>query len=113
ESIADVSFIPYFEEVHVDYEPGTIRDVELHDGSHILLRKLGEDHDPSDRHAAMRVIEEGRAAGHLVTGLLYLDTTMADFATTEHIPERPLKDLGDAELRPTRDQFTQFMSEFA
>jgi hypothetical protein len=37
---------------------------------------------------------------------------MADFATTEHIPERPLKDLGEAELRLTRDQFDQFMSEF-
>jgi len=113
ESIADVSFIPFFEEVHVDYEPGTIRDVELHDGSHIILKKLGEDHDPSDRRAAMRVLEEGRSEGHLVTGLLYLDTTMADFATTENIPERPLRDLGEAELRPSREDFAQFMSEFA
>jgi 2-oxoglutarate ferredoxin oxidoreductase subunit beta len=113
ESIADVSFIPFFEEVHVDYEPGTTRDVELHDGSHIILKKLGEDHDPSDRRAAMRVLEEGRAAGHLVTGLLYLDTTMADFATTENIPQRPLRDLGEAELRLSRDDFSQFMSEFA
>jgi hypothetical protein len=61
----------------------------------------------------MRVIEEGRSAGHLVTGLLYLDTTMEDFATTEHIPQGPLKDLGETQLRPTRDQFAQFMSEFA
>src|SRR5260370_548508 len=68
ESIADVSFIPFFEEVHVDYEPGTVRDVELHDGSHILLKKLGEDHDPTDRRAAMKGIEEGRAEGHLLTG---------------------------------------------
>jgi hypothetical protein len=59
------------------------------------------------------VIEEGRAAGHLVTGLLYLDTTMEDFATTEHIPDLPLKDLGEDELRLSRDDFDQFMSEFA
>jgi hypothetical protein len=59
------------------------------------------------------VIEDGRAAGHLVTGLLYLDTTMEDFATTEHIPQRPLKDLDESELRLTTDQFTQLMSEFA
>ena len=61
----------------------------------------------------MRVIEEGRAAGHLVTGLLYLDTTMEDFATTERIPERPLKDLGEDELRLSREDFDLFMSEFA
>jgi hypothetical protein len=61
----------------------------------------------------MRVIEEGRSEGHLVTGLLYVDTSMADFATTEQIPERPLKDLGEAELRLSPDQFDQLMSEFA
>jgi len=113
ESIADVSFIPFFEEVHVDYEPGTVRDVRLHDGSHIVLKKLGEDHDPTDRRAAIRVIEEGRAEGHLVTGLLYVDTAMADFASTELIPQRPLKDLGEDELRLSREDFAQFMSEFA
>ncbi|HWO44139.1 MAG TPA: 2-oxoacid:ferredoxin oxidoreductase subunit beta, partial [Methylomirabilota bacterium] len=68
---------------------------------------------PTDRRAAMKVIEEGRSAGHLVTGLLYLDTTMDDFATTEHIPDRPLVELGEDELRLTKDQFAQFMSEFA
>jgi 2-oxoglutarate ferredoxin oxidoreductase subunit beta len=113
ESIADVSFIPFFEEVQVDYEPGTVRDVRLHDGSHIRLKKLGDDHDPTDRRAAIRVIEEGRAEGHLITGLLYVDTKMDDFATTERIPQRPLKDLAEDELRLSRDDFAQFMSEFA
>ena len=108
-----MSFIPFFEEVHVDYEPGTVRDVRLHDGSHIVLKKLGEDHDPTDRRAALRVIEEGRAEGQLVTGLLYVDTSMDDFASTEHIPARPLKDLGEDELRLSREEFAQFMSEFA
>ena len=105
ESIADVSFMPFFEEVHVDYEPGTVRDVELHDGSHIVLKKLGEDHDPTDRRAAIQVIEEGRVRGHLVTGLLYVDTSMEDFATTERSRSAPLKDLGEAELRIQRDDF--------
>jgi hypothetical protein len=38
---------------------------------------------------------------------------MPDFATTENIPQRPLRDLGEDVLRLTPDQFTQFMSEFA
>src|SRR5258708_12339226 len=46
EQIQDVTFIPYFEEIHVDYEPGTTREVELHDGSRMVLRKLGDDHAP-------------------------------------------------------------------
>src|ERR1700751_5917637 len=39
ESIADVSFIPYFEEAHVDYEPGTVRDVQRPDAWHHPLKK--------------------------------------------------------------------------
>ena len=38
EQIQDVSFIPYFEEIEVDYEPGETTVVELHDGSHLRLR---------------------------------------------------------------------------
>jgi hypothetical protein len=48
-----------------------------------------------------------------VTGLLYVDTKMEDFGTTEHIPATPLKDLGESELRLTPDEFAQFMAEFA
>ena len=55
----------------------------------------------------------GRAEGHLVTGLLYVDAEMSDFATTEHIPQRPLMDMGEDDLRLSPDQFAQFMSEFA
>src|SRR5439155_16779306 len=91
ESIADVSFIPFFEEVHVDYEPGTVRDGRLHDGSHIVLKKLGEDHDPTDRRAAIRGIEEGPAEGHLGTGRLYVATEVNDVAAAAQIPARPLR----------------------
>jgi len=38
---------------------------------------------------------------------------MSDFATTEGIPEQPLKDLGEDELRLSPDQFEHFISEFA
>ncbi len=111
--IHDVSFIPFFEEIHVDYEPGTTHDVELHDGSHLVLKKLGDDYDPGDRLAAMRGLEESRAGGHLLTGLLYLDGAAEDFATREGLPERALRDLGEADLRPSRTDFARLMAELA
>ena len=113
QELHDVSFIPYFEEIQADYEPGTVHDVELHDGSHLILKKLGEDYDPTDRLAAMRLIEESRAAGQLLTGLLYVDSRMQDFATTEHLPSKPLRDLREEELRLSREQFEQVMTEWA
>jgi 2-oxoglutarate ferredoxin oxidoreductase subunit beta len=111
--IQDVSFIPFFEEIQVDYEPGTVRDVQLHDGSHLVLKKVAEDYDPTDRMGAIKLVEESRHAGQLVTGLLYVDSKMQDFASTEQLPATPLRDLAEAELRIPRDQFDQLMQEFA
>ena len=114
EEIHDVSFIPYFEEIAIDYEPGTTVSVEMHDGSHLLLKKLGEDYDPTDRIAAIQMVEESRGRGQLVTGLLYIDESMPDFATTEHLPaERALRDLGEQDLRMSRADFDTFLEEFA
>jgi len=114
EEIHDVSFIPYFEEITVDYEPGTVQDVEMHDGSHLLLKKLAEDYDPTDRMAAIQLVEESRKNGQLLTGLLFVDEQMEDFATRESIPAaRPLRELGEAELRPSREDFAKLMAELA
>jgi 2-oxoglutarate/2-oxoacid ferredoxin oxidoreductase subunit beta len=113
EQIQDVTFIPYFEEIHVDYEPGTTKDVELHDGSHLVLKKLGEDHDPTDRIGAMRLIEEARERNQMVTGMLYIDEAAQDFATRENLPTRPLRDYDEAELRIGREDFALHMSELA
>jgi len=113
EELHDVSFIPFFEEIEVDYEPGTTTDVRLHDGSHLRLNKLAQDHDPSDRLGSIRLLEEGRVRGQLVTGLLYLDETREDFATRERLPERPLHSLAEAELRPSREEFDELMESLA
>lgn len=113
EQIQDVSFIPYFEEIQVDYEPGESTVVQLHDGSHLRLHKLAEDHDPSDRLGALSLIERSREEGHLVTGLLYVDESASDFSSTERLPQRPLHEFAEADLRPSRDAFATLMSELS
>lgn len=115
EVLQDPTFIPYFEEIAVDYEPGSTASVTLHDGSHLLLRKLTHDeHDPTDRLAAMSLIEEGRRRQELITGLLYVQAEAEDFSSRERVlSSTPLRDLGEEELRLTREQFDQVMGEFA
>jgi 2-oxoglutarate ferredoxin oxidoreductase subunit beta len=113
EQIQDVTYIPFFEEIHVDYAPGTTQDVELHDGSHLVLKKLSEEHDPTDRIGAMRLLEESRERNQLLTGLLYFDENAQDFASRERLPERPLRDLGETDLRMSREDFARHMSELA
>src|SRR6187455_1406381 len=43
EPLADLSFVPFFEDITIDYDPGTSTTVSLHDGSKIILTKMTED----------------------------------------------------------------------
>src|SRR5246500_559449 len=43
EPISEAGFVPHFEDIAVDYDPGTTFDVKMHDGSRLRLRKLHED----------------------------------------------------------------------
>ena len=56
EPLGDISFVPFFEDISVDYDPGTTQEVKMHDGSRLLLKKLEEAYDPTDKLAAMRVL---------------------------------------------------------
>src|SRR3954452_1092429 len=60
EKLHDITFVQAYDEIQVDYEPGTMRMVKLHDGPTIQLRKLDEDYDPTDKFAAMRTMMEAR-----------------------------------------------------
>ena len=102
ESIADVSFIPFFEEVQVDYEPGTVRDVRLHDGSHIVLKKLAEDYDPTSRERAITMLQEASREQKLLTGLLYVDPELKPYEEDLELIESPLAGLPLERVRPNR-----------
>jgi 2-oxoglutarate ferredoxin oxidoreductase subunit beta len=102
-------FIAGSKEIVVDYEPGTVQDIELEDGSHVLLRKLDVDYDATDASGALKIIHETRARGELVTGLLYVNTQASDLCTRERLPQTPLAQLGESELRISRDDWAKLM----
>ena len=86
-----------------------MRDVELEDGSHVLLRKLDVDYDPTDSMAALKTIHESRERGEFVTGLLYVDTKEHDLCEREHLVGRPLAQLDEETLRIGRDAWERLM----
>ena len=63
EAISEVGFVPHFEDITVDYDAGSTYDVEMHDGSHLRLRKLHEDYNPTDRIHAVRALMESQQKG--------------------------------------------------
>src|SRR6188508_391478 len=67
EPLADLSFVPFFEDITIDYDPGTTTTVTLHNGSKILLNKLAEDYNPTDKHRALSLLRETAARNEFAT----------------------------------------------
>ena len=86
--------------IETSYAPGSVRRVLQHDGSMLLLRKLGTDYDPTDRIGAMNHLHERHALGEIVTGLIYVDETSEDLHGHLNTVKQPLNQLDVAELCP-------------
>jgi len=97
--------------IEVDYDPGTTRDVKLHDGSHVTLKKLNDDYDPSDRLNAHTVLQEAAREGKIVTGILYMNPESESFADVLSMTEKPLAQLTEADMRPGPEALAAAMDE--
>ena len=69
----EADFVPPAEEISVDYPAGEAMPVQLHDGSRVVLRKLGASYDPTDRSAAYAFIEQKLKQNEYVTGLIHIN----------------------------------------
>ena len=98
----EIDFVPYYEDIQVDYEPGTTREVEMPDGSHIVLKKLAEDYDPTRREGALAAIHEAARERKLVTGLLYVDESLPPFTEELSLAGTPLAHLPLERVRPPK-----------
>ena len=103
-------FIKAAQEITVDYEPGTVQEVTLEDGSRVLLRKVEHDYDATNRTAALSIIEETRKRGEFVTGLLFIDPSIPDLCEREKLAPTPLKDLKEDDLRISREDWAKLMA---
>src|SRR5947208_925453 len=77
--LEEVTFVPFFEDITVDYEPGTAQEVTMHDGSKLVLKKLAEDYDPTDKIGALKRLHETARRGEFATGLIYIEPDRDDF----------------------------------
>ena len=107
--LEEVSYIPSFEEINVDYDPGTTTEIALHDGSHLLLKKLNSDYDPTNKTEALKVLTEAHDKGEIVTGLFYLDTQKPSFIELLNVVEQPLATLPQSVVRPPKKVLDEVM----
>lgn len=100
--LQELSFIPAYEEIAVEYDPGTTIEVTMHDGSRLRLRKIEEGYDPSDRPKAVSRLMEAQRKGEVLTGVLFVDSRAPTFLDGLAFVEAPLATLPEARVRPPR-----------
>jgi 2-oxoglutarate ferredoxin oxidoreductase subunit beta len=111
EPLQEVSFVPSFEDITVDYDPGSTLDVTMHDGSHLRLRKLEEDYDPTNRIEAIRRLNQAHEKGEVLTGVFYVNPKAPSFLDLLNMTEEPLATLPESTVRPGREVLEQVMEE--
>src|SRR5271166_697820 len=109
EPVAEVSFVPFFEDISVEYDPGTTTSITLHDSSQMLLRKLTTDYDPTNKGAALQMLTESHDKGEIVTGLFYVDPKRPNFIDQLNVMDEPLATLPESKVRPPKEVLDQVM----
>jgi 2-oxoglutarate ferredoxin oxidoreductase subunit beta len=105
--LQDISFIPARDEITIeDYAEGSQREVEMHDGSVVVLKKLDKDYDPTRRSEAYRVLEEAQTNNWLVTGLIYINPEAPSLYENYNIDDQ-LNRISVERLRPPAESMKQ------
>ncbi|MEN3336534.1 MAG: 2-oxoglutarate/2-oxoacid ferredoxin oxidoreductase subunit beta [Acidobacteriota bacterium] len=110
--VVQADFVPPASAITAEYEPGTVSNVMLHDGSWVRLRKVAADYDPTDRDLAYRHIRDRQKAGEVVTGLLYLSPDSKDLHDQSNTVSTPLTQLPYDTLCPGNDELQKLQKRF-
>ncbi|MGZ4827106.1 MAG: 2-oxoacid:ferredoxin oxidoreductase subunit beta [Terriglobales bacterium] len=111
EPLQEVSFVPAFEDIDVEYEEGTTVDVSMHDGSRLRLRKIEQEYDPTNKAEALKRLAEAHDKGEILTGVFYVNTKAPTFLELLNVTEAPLATLPESVVRPSRQVLEECMEE--
>jgi 2-oxoglutarate/2-oxoacid ferredoxin oxidoreductase subunit beta len=108
--LQELSFIPAFQDISVEYDPGTTVSVTMHDGSQLRLRKLEEGYDTSDRARAVARLMESARKDEVLTGVLFVDPAAPSFIDALDVVDAPLATLSQDVTRPPRSALDEIVA---
>src|SRR5215475_265895 len=97
----ELDFVPHYEDISVEIPEGEVMDVAMHDGSHLRIRKLDRNYDPTNKLAALAMLGEAEAKGEVLTGVLYVNTAKPTFLELLNMTDHTLATLPEAVVRPS------------
>lgn len=97
----DISYVPTRKSIILsDFAEGETKEVTLHDGSKIVLKKLEKDYDPTNKWHAIRMVEDAEQKEWLLTGLIYVAPDQPSLYDYLNLTEEPLNRMSNDRLRP-------------
>ena len=112
ELLLEIGFVPFYEEIAVDYDHGTTTVVELHDGSKVMLKKLERDYDPANREQALSLLRKAQDEQLFLTGLIYQNSSAPSMIEQMNMVDRPLAGLPDSVIRPGPAVLNEILHQF-
>jgi len=113
EPLHDIGFVPAYDPSYMEMDHGEEREITLSDGSHITLKALARDFDPTDRRAAAMQIMEAKNTQKILTGLIYVNPKADLFMDQMQVVDTPLSLLTEKETRPAQNVLKQIMDDLA
>ncbi len=97
----DIAYVPRRRAIILDeFEAGETKEVVLHDGSVVVLKKLEKEYDPTDKWQAVNILEEADRHHWLVTGLIYVDPKQLSLYDYLDLIDEPMNRIPAEALRP-------------
>jgi 2-oxoglutarate ferredoxin oxidoreductase subunit beta len=98
----DISYVPTRRAIILnEFKAGEIKEVSLHDGSVVVLKKLELDYDPTSKWQALRMLEEAEINNWLLTGLIYVAPDQPSLYDYLNLSDEPMNRMSSEKLRPS------------
>jgi 2-oxoglutarate/2-oxoacid ferredoxin oxidoreductase subunit beta len=111
EPLHDLDYVPYYQDIEVEIAEGEVKDVRLHDGSLLRLKKLDRNYDPTSKIEALKALDQASVNDEVLTGVLYVATDKPTLHDMLHMVDEPLATLPESRVRPSREALEEAMEE--
>lgn len=105
-------FIPPRQNITTEYDEGSTKAVTMHDGGVIYLHKGDGSQNITSRRASIDAIEKQREEGHLLTGILHINTDLEDTHDILGTCDTPLNALTEKTLCPGNETLQKIVARF-
>jgi 2-oxoglutarate ferredoxin oxidoreductase subunit beta len=109
EPLQTLDFVPVFQEINVEYDPGTTVQVTMHDGSRLRLTKIEEEYDATNRIRAISRLHEAHEKGEVLTGVFHVNPEAPSFIDMLNVTDHPLATLPESVIRPGKEALDEVM----